>query len=108
MVHFRIHYTYTYLSKCFLGNPLFHGRTNLVESFNGQRAKIQTGDGNTLDTMFVDNRSSSPDGNILVICCEGNAGFYEVGIMASPIKTGYSALGWNHPGFAESTVSAYI
>lgn len=72
-----------------------------------------------------------------VICCEGNAGFYEVGCMNTPLdgedlstqfhsnkkkkrhkqfndtflplpttfSGGYSVLGWNHPGFAGSTVS---
>ena len=39
-----------------------------------------------------------------MICCEGNAGFYEVGIIGAPMKMGYSVLGWNHPGFGESTV----
>jgi len=44
-------------------------------------------------------------GDTLVICCEGNTGFYEVGIMYTPISAGYSVLGWNHPGFGGSTVS---
>lgn len=38
-----------------------------------------------------------------VICCEGNAGFYEVGCLSTPLEAGYSVLGWNHPGFAGST-----
>ena len=45
------------------------------------------------------------DGKILVICCEGNAGFYEVGMISTPLELGYSVLGWNHPGFGGSTVS---
>lgn len=76
--------------------------------YNGKRAKIIAADGNAIDTMFVDNRLDSSKGNILVICSEGNSGFYEIGIMTTPIKAGYSALGWNHPGFAESTVSYYV
>ena len=40
-----------------------------------------------------------------VVCCEGNAGFYEVGSCATPLDAGFSVLGWNHPGFAGSTVS---
>ncbi|UYV62829.1 ABHD16A [Cordylochernes scorpioides] len=40
---------------------------------------------------------------VQVICCEGNAGFYEYGIMVTPLAAGYSVLGWNHPGFAGST-----
>ncbi|GBP22504.1 Tigger transposable element-derived protein 6 [Eumeta japonica] len=91
-------------------NDLLYGRMILVQNYNGQRAKIRTSDRNTLDTMFVDNRSSGSRGKTLVICCEGNAGFYEIGIMTTPLKAGYSALGWNHPGFAGSTssVPSYI
>lgn len=45
-----------------------------------------------------------PNGKTLVVCCEGNAGFYELGIMTVPLDAGYSVLGWNHPGFGGSTV----
>ncbi|XP_021185787.2 phosphatidylserine lipase ABHD16A isoform X2 [Helicoverpa armigera] len=86
-----------------LWGALFQGRTILVEDHDGQRAKIGTADGNAIDTMFVDNRANSPRGRILVICCEGNSGFYEMGIVNTPIRAGFSALGWNHPGFAGST-----
>lgn len=44
------------------------------------------------------------NGSTLVICSEGNAGFYEIGIMVTPLEAGYSVLGWNHPGFGGSTV----
>ena len=47
------------------------------------------------------------EGKTLVICCEGNAGFYEIGIMATPITCGYSTLGWNHPGFYGSSGTPY-
>ncbi|CAG9789017.1 unnamed protein product [Diatraea saccharalis] len=91
-----------------LSTELFKGRTFLVENFNGLRAKIQTADTNTIDTMFIDNRVEHPSrGKILVICCEGNSGFYEIGIMTTPAKAGYSVLGWNHPGFAGSTGRPY-
>lgn len=46
-------------------------------------------------------------GNYLVICAEGNAGFYEIGVIASPLTCGFSVLGWNHPGFGGSTGSPY-
>lgn len=49
----------------------------------------------------------SRNGDTLVICSEGNAGFYEIGIMATPIEGGYSVLGWNHPGFGGSSVSSW-
>lgn len=90
-----------------VGNPLLEGRTQLVESFHGKRAKILTSDANSIDTIFIDNRARS-NGDILVICCEGNSGFYEIGMISTPIKAGYSALGWNHPGFAGSTVCKHL
>ncbi|CAK1554605.1 unnamed protein product [Leptosia nina] len=90
------------LIRNFLWNTLIEGRTQLIESYHGKRAKILTSDSNTIDTVFIDNRAHS-NGNILVICCEGNSGFYEIGIITTPVKAGFSALGWNHPGFAGST-----
>lgn len=44
----------------------------------------------------------------IIICTEGNAGFYEAGIMSSALETRYSVLGWNHPGFGYSTVNINI
>ncbi len=45
-------------------------------------------DGNTIDCMFVDKRGS-PDvratGNKVVVCCEGNAAYYELGMMEIPL-----------------------
>ncbi|XP_049884727.1 phosphatidylserine lipase ABHD16A [Pectinophora gossypiella] len=90
-----------------LWSALFQGRAQLVEQFEGKRTKVGTADGNHIDTMFVDNRETSVKGKTLVICCEGNSGFYEIGIMTTPVKAGYSALGWNHPGFAGSTGLPY-
>lgn len=58
--------------------------------------------------MFIDKRNVTANGNTLVVCCEGNAGFYEIGIMGTPIEAGYSVLGWNHPGFGGSTVNLYV
>lgn len=46
-------------------------------------------------------------GKTLVICSEGNAGFYEIGVMSTPLGGGYSVLGWNHPGFGGSTGLPY-
>ncbi|GLH15087.1 Protein BAT5, putative [Gryllus bimaculatus] len=79
------------------------GRSKLITENEGDRYKLFTRDGNEIDTMFIDRRKKHPHGDVLVICSEGNAGFYEIGIMATPIETGYSVLGWNHPGFAGST-----
>ncbi|XP_027039867.1 protein ABHD16A-like isoform X1 [Pocillopora damicornis] len=85
--------------------PLMNGRQFLIER-SGKRAKLEAADGNEIDTMFMDKRSSGEHGvhgDTLVITCEGNAGFYEVGLMMTPYKAGYSVLGWNHPGFSGSS-----
>ncbi|XP_061675745.1 phosphatidylserine lipase ABHD16A isoform X2 [Syngnathoides biaculeatus] len=83
---------------------LLQGQAKLIEEFDGQRNKLVACDGNEIDTMFVDRRGGGGvKGRTLVICCEGNAGFYEVGCMNTPLEGGYSVLGWNHPGFGGST-----
>lgn len=85
--------------------PLKTGRQYLIER-SGKRAKLEAADGNEIDTMFMDKRSREEhgsNGNTLVVTCEGNAGFYEVGLMMTPFKAGYSVLGWNHPGFSGSS-----
>lgn len=88
---------------------LVEGRSKLVEENNGQRFKLQTSHGNYVDSMFIDNRKkNSPNGSILVLCSEGNAGFYEIGLMTTPLALNYSVLGWNHPGFGGSTVNIFI
>lgn len=81
------------------------GRAKLLETNNGERYKLLSRDDNEIDCMFVDKRGTTTNGGYLVIACEGNAGFYEIGIMTTAIDAGYSVLGWNHPGFGGSTVS---
>jgi len=87
-----------------LNRALLDGRTNLIVSYHAKRYILHTADGNNIDTIFIDRRSTD-NGQILVITCEGNAGFYEIGSMSTPIEGGYSVLGWNRPGFGESSVS---
>lgn len=84
---------------------LLQGRVRLIEEYDGERFKLLTRDENHIDVMFVDRRGnhSYANGSFLVICCEGNAGFYETGIMDTPIQANYSVIGWNHPGFGGST-----
>ncbi|XP_064541735.1 phosphatidylserine lipase ABHD16A [Drosophila montana] len=92
------------LLQKFMRPALIAGRAKLIEEDNGIRYKVKTIDSNEIDTLFIDNRNDNVgNGKTLVICSEGNAGFYEVGIMATPIALKYSVLGWNHPGFAGST-----
>ncbi|KAL8179708.1 UNVERIFIED_CONTAM: hypothetical protein K2H54_071555 [Gekko kuhli] len=89
---------------------LVKGRTRLMEDFHGKRAKLIARDGNEIDTMFVDRRNRKDPrqhGSQLVICCEGNGSFYEIGCLFTPLRAGYSVLGWNHPGFARSTGKPY-
>ncbi|KAE8743992.1 hypothetical protein FOCC_FOCC009358 [Frankliniella occidentalis] len=86
---------------------LLEGRIKLVEENSGVRFKLRTRDDNDIDSCFVDRRNRTVKGNVLVICSEGNAGFYELGIMVTPLEAGYSVLGWNHPGFGGSTGMPY-
>ncbi|RWS17393.1 abhydrolase domain-containing protein 16A-like protein [Dinothrombium tinctorium] len=83
---------------------LREGRTRLIETYGGRRYKLLTLDGNSIDALFVDRRgNNTATGKTLVIGCEGNAGFYEIGTLGTPLEAGYSVLGWNHPGFGGST-----
>ncbi|XP_050429357.1 phosphatidylserine lipase ABHD16A [Adelges cooleyi] len=86
------------------------GRRALINSFGGTRHKLKTLDGNFLDSIFIDkrNRNTLSGRSKLIICTEGNAGFYEAGILSSAIDTQHSVLGWNHPGFGYSTGIPYI
>lgn len=99
------------LLQTFLHPILVQGRAKLFEEESGERNKLRTIDGNDIDTIFIDRRSSvnekNTNGRTLVICSEGNAGFYEIGIMTTPVAMKYSVLGWNHPGFGGSTVRIY-
>ena len=105
-----------------IGKILLENRTKFIETKRAQRALIQTADKckNKIDTLFVDQRNKVStkhvslagfhnqeelNGNYLVICCDGNASFYEVGIFQIPIENGFSCLGWNYPGFGQSSVS---
>lgn len=95
------------LLRQMVDRALLDGRTTLIVQHRAKRYVLQTADGNRIDTIFVDRRrnsSSTSNGQTLVIACEGNAGFYEIGCMSTPIELGYSVLGWNRPGFAESSV----
>lgn len=92
------------LIQKYLQQMLVQGRAKLVMQQKGIRNKVEAIDGNEIDTMFIDNRNSRYDnGKTLVITAEGNAGFYEIGIMGTPMDLHFSVLGFNHPGFAGSS-----
>jgi len=109
-----------------IGKHLNDGRSKYIEKSRATRAVIQTSDSyrNKIDTLFIDQRNTVRysnrnintlddmthsnnnlnAGQTLFICCDGNASFYEVGCFQTPIENGFSVLGWNYPGFAQSTV----
>lgn len=111
--------------KSLIGKALIEGRSNFIEKRGAKRAIIKTAcsKGNQIDTLLVDQRNPSrhptnfntssnqnfsvDNGKTLVICCDGNASFYEVGCFSIPIEKGYSTLGWNYPGFGESSGLPY-
>jgi hypothetical protein len=85
-----------------IGKILLENITKFIETKRAQRALIQTADKckNKIDTLFVDQRNKVStkhvslagfhnqeelNGNYLVVCCDGNASFYEVGIFQIPI-----------------------
>lgn len=91
-----------------ISGALADGRAKLLLETGGERFKVETLDGNCIEVMFVDRRrsrvaSAQGHGSTLVISCEGNAGFLEIGVLSTPLEAGYSVLGWNHPGFGGST-----
>lgn len=87
--------------------PLLQGRVKLVKDHNGKRFKLETVEKNHVDCMFVDKRKDTNRGQTVIVCCDGNSGFYEIGVMTVAAEAGYSAVGWNHPGFGGSTGEPY-
>ncbi|CAH8667928.1 unnamed protein product [Schistosoma margrebowiei] len=89
-------------------------RSRLQMKYSIQRIGLSTREGEFVEAFYADRRikssskSISPEqddlnGEILVLCCEGNGGYPEIGTPWVPLERGYSVLGWNHPGFGEST-----
>ncbi|KAI6176790.1 AB hydrolase-1 domain-containing protein [Aphelenchoides bicaudatus] len=93
-------------SLCILKTLLFQhvcqNRLKLILEMNGERWQIQSTDGNIIDGILFNRREPFPDAP-LIICCDGNGGFYETGILKTPAEMNYSVLGFNPPGFSEST-----
>lgn len=84
-----------------------------MESFYADRRRDGIEKGNSLVSYPIHSPSrfslssgsySSLSGFVQIICCEGNAGFSEIGICGVPLEEGYSVLAWNHPGFGSSMV----
>ncbi|CAD5219709.1 unnamed protein product [Bursaphelenchus xylophilus] len=92
--------------KTLLSETIRQNRLQLILDLGGKREQIKTVDGNIIDTMLFDRRGPFPEAP-LIICSDGNAGFYETGIARTPVQMDFSVLGWNPPGFAESTGTPY-
>ena len=92
------------LLQASISGPLQEGRAQQILEKGGKRFKVVASDGNIIDTMFFDRREKGDSfGQTLVISCDGNAGFYEIGVLGTPLEKGFSVLGWNHPGFGGSS-----
>ncbi|PAA75941.1 hypothetical protein BOX15_Mlig017438g2 [Macrostomum lignano] len=81
-------------------------RARLQTQHRIQRFKLLTPSGFEVEAFFADRRSGGDghgNGEILIVCCEGNAGYPEIGCTGVPLEKGHSVIGWNHPGFAGST-----
>ena len=90
-----------------VGWQLNNFRHKYIENYknDAKRLKFQIADNAFIDALYIRPSTNSNNNNSdkIIICSEGNAGFYEVGIMASPLRQGYSVLGWNRPGFGQSS-----
>ncbi|WKX98400.1 hypothetical protein Q1695_013803 [Nippostrongylus brasiliensis] len=88
-----------------LSGSLLASRNLMVSAKSGRRAWLRSTEGDLIDTMFIRGEDDNPEGRnkTLVISCEGNAGYYEIGIANTPAQMGYSVLGWNQPGFGHSS-----
>lgn len=77
------------LLQALMGPALLDGRKLLVERQKGKRYKLLAQDDNQIDCIFIDKRNANSSyGKTLVIGCEGNTGFYECGVIVTPIHAG--------------------
>ncbi|TNN07587.1 Protein ABHD16A [Schistosoma japonicum] len=104
----------TWIFNCLTFKARLDARSRLQLEYNIQRVGLSTRDGEFVEAFYADRRNKSNsesvsvdqedfNGEILVLCCEGNGGYPEIGTPWVPLGRGYSVLGWNHPGFGEST-----
>uniref|UniRef100_A0A8R1I718 AB hydrolase-1 domain-containing protein n=2 Tax=Caenorhabditis japonica TaxID=281687 RepID=A0A8R1I718_CAEJA len=77
----------------------------MLKRMNGKRIWIKSSEGDLIDAILISGAKNLSQ--VLVICFEGNAGFYEIGVMNSPAQLGYTTLGFNVPGFGESSGLPY-
>ncbi|CAI5445840.1 unnamed protein product [Caenorhabditis angaria] len=81
---------------------LNQARKLMVRNKGGERIWIKNIEGDLVDAIFI--RGENPQyRDLLVITCEGNAGYYEIGVANTPAQAGLSVLAWNQPGFGESS-----
>ncbi|TPP57727.1 Abhydrolase domain-containing protein 16A [Fasciola gigantica] len=92
------------------------GRDRLRRHYGIRRVGLLTRDADFVEAFFADRRGSTSSaaditlsghgdskGEIMIICCEGNGGYPEIGTPLVPLEQGYSVMAWNHPGFGAST-----
>ncbi|CAH8662454.1 unnamed protein product [Heterobilharzia americana] len=97
-------------------NARLDARDRLRRQYDIRRVGFSTRDGEFVEAFYADRRGSNrissesasvangdSKGEVLILCCEGNGGYPEIGTPLVPLEQGYSVLGWNHPGFGEST-----
>eukprot|EP01135_Chromosphaera_perkinsii_P010820 Nk52_evm15s2241 gene=Nk52_evmTU15s2241 len=82
-----------------------HSFTSTMESMANVARDIsshqQTSDAHhSIEREIVEQENFSDH---LVITCEGNGSYYEMGVMLNIVPQTYSVLGWNHPGFGDSS-----
>uniref|UniRef100_A0A0K0E2I7 AB hydrolase-1 domain-containing protein n=1 Tax=Strongyloides stercoralis TaxID=6248 RepID=A0A0K0E2I7_STRER len=96
------------LIQYFFQPTFLNARKDYFLLHKAKRMVLLTPENDIIDSIFFDRRSiNDSNGKYLVICSEGNAGFYEVGLVNGVHPLGYSVMGWNTPGFVESIGETY-
>uniref|UniRef100_A0A0N4ZLJ7 AB hydrolase-1 domain-containing protein n=1 Tax=Parastrongyloides trichosuri TaxID=131310 RepID=A0A0N4ZLJ7_PARTI len=96
------------LINYFFHQTFLNARKDYFLTHKAKRLVLLTPEKDIIDSVFFDRRKiDDHNGKYLVICSEGNAGFYEVGIVNGILPLGFSIMGWNTPGFVESTGETY-
>uniref|UniRef100_A0A0N5BWU9 AB hydrolase-1 domain-containing protein n=1 Tax=Strongyloides papillosus TaxID=174720 RepID=A0A0N5BWU9_STREA len=96
------------LLQYFFQPTFLNARKDYFLVHKAKRMVLLTPEKDIIDSVFFDRRSTgNNNGKYLVICSEGNAGFYEVGLVNGVHPLGYSVMGWNTPGFVESIGETY-
>lgn len=88
-----------YLLQLSLRSFIAEHRVDWIWNRHGERFKLETLDGNFIDTMFIDKRESGKAGETLVIACEGNASCYEIGCAQSAAEVNIDVCNFQRSNF---------